>query len=80
MKSDDSYPFWLKVRLVLSARYQNPLLSGESLHISLTLMPQAEVTSRTRVTVALLLFFIVWQDATWTAGSLGFVETQCSQA
>lgn len=74
MKPDHSYPLWLKVRLVLSARHQNSsLLSGESLGISSILMPQAEVTSRTRMTVALLLFFIVCQDAMWAAGSLGLV-------
>lgn len=45
----------------------------EILRISSILMPQAEVTTRTRMTVALLLFFIVCQDAMWTAGSLGLV-------
>jgi len=70
VKPDDSYPLWLKVRLVLSARHQNPsLLSG--LCVLSILMPQAEVTSRTRVTVALLLLFTGCQDAMWMAeGSL----------
>lgn len=74
MKPDDSYPLRLKVRRVLSARRQNPsLLGGESLRFSSILVPQAEVTSRTGVTVALLLFFVACQGATWTGGSRGLV-------